>query len=143
MRLKASVSGLDELLSKLWAEPIHARPWRNALRAAINLGVRVAQSRAPKETGKLARTVRGKLARTRVPEWGVVTAGRSRKGFRFGFALDAGHGKRRTGTRYEFHFRGTDRSTQGWFTDTRDVVQSEVNRLLSQAAKEIEASWGH
>jgi hypothetical protein len=137
------IDGVEALLRKLGegGDPIHARAWRTALRSAVNLGVRFVQGRAPRASGKLATTIRGRLAPGRVPLWGVVTAGRQRKGFRVGVALDAGHGKRKSGTIYQFHYAGTGQSTGGWFRDTLAAVQSGINRILSTAAQEINRDW--
>lgn len=137
------VEGLDELLNKLDKEPIFARPWRAAMYAAVKLGAAVGRERAPVgKSGRLRQRMRFRIQRGKVPLWGIVSNSASRKGFRYGFALDYGYGRRkRSGLVYRFYRRDNLQPTEGWFLGILPKIQNEVNGLLVKAAREIEAAW--
>jgi hypothetical protein len=139
---RAEIKGVEAVISKLKDNPVHARPWKRGLYAALRLGKATAESRAPKgESGKLAARNRYRIAPGRVPLWGVVTNSASRKGFKYGFALNAGRAKRKNGRAYEFNRRSGGGSTRSWFTGVLAVIQGRVNSILGAAAREIESEW--
>lgn len=140
---KWSVDGLGPLLVKLQGEPIYARPWRRALLEALRAGKALATQRAPRgASGKLAARNTMRMQRIPVPLWGVVSNKATKKGFRYGFALDAGRATRKkSGRTYTYHRLGSGSPTKGWFTGVLARIQPRVNALLTAAAKDIEAAW--
>jgi hypothetical protein len=140
-KARVKIDGMDKLIYHLQTEPVYRSPWKQGLRAAVNLGVSVAGSRAPVRRGKLAKSVRGRLQPGKMPLWAIVSAGATNKGFRYGFALEAGHGKRKGGREYQFHRAGGG-EVKGWFSGTLDVIQRDVNSILSGVASAIEGEWG-
>lgn len=91
-----------------------------------------AKRSAPKESGKLAAKVKLTVSRAKIPKWAKVTANATRKGFRYGYALNASD---------RYHFRGTNRTTKEWFWKVRERVSARVNQIMQNVGNEIGAKW--
>jgi hypothetical protein len=105
--VRAEIKGHAEMLRKLSGDPIHAKAWKRLLRQTLYWGRTLILSRAPTgETGRLKARTRYRVPNVPMPLWGVITNSAVRKKFRYGFALDYGQAKRKSGRVYQFHRRG-------------------------------------
>lgn len=140
-RVEVKIDGLRSLLGKFRGEPVYARAWRRALHR-VSLAVKLeARQRAPKLSGRTAKGVYYRMDRHPVPLYSVVSDRARRKGVRYPFVLEAGHRRSKRGRDVPLHYRGTGRSTRGWFSSLQNEVQGWVNRELREAVRLIEERW--
>jgi hypothetical protein len=141
--VRADIAGIDELQAKLRsAEPIYAAPWRKALETATDEVFDAEKQAAGRMrlTGRMEAHLLKRMDARPMPEWGYVsqdavadTPDRKRGGlFRYPWALNASE---------RFHFRGTGRTTRGWWDRPLQRMTKRVQELLSEAARRIEARW--
>lgn len=140
-RLQITMDGGRFLVKKLDENVLLAGPWHAAMERVRQIGVAQIRNRAPFASGRLEGSVGSKLDAHPVPHYVILTAGAENKGYRYGFALDAGHGKRKGGTEYRFHYRGERKLTKGWFKGARAKITPLIAPLLQVAAKAVELEW--
>lgn len=135
MRLTWKIDGMNRVLRKLGTTEggsIIAEPWTRALRSLVDEAQSDVRATAPHASGRLDAKTTGRLQATPIPKWGVVTTTASNRGYRYPWALEASA---------RFHYRSgpmKGRPTKGFFKRVRDALQGKVNRVLEEAAREIE-----
>ncbi len=157
-KFRIAIEGLNQLRKKLSTDYLlGGNTWRGAMSEATLLAKSSAAKNAPKASGQLGGTLTHRLDARPVPKYGIVMANAQNRGFRYGFALEAGFrtpkkargiGRKRwraavkeTGGRIALHFRGTGKSTRGWFRGSLLDVQRRINGILDKAARKIEQRW--
>jgi hypothetical protein len=158
-RLRLKIEGVSTLVAKMDGKQYLAQPWRDAMGKIVKIVRGGAEQNAPRATGRLASSITDRLAPQPMPMWGVVSAGAvAANGTRYPFVLQAGHrgaakatGPRRRGARtlkaaraaggIIMHYRGTGRSTKGWFTKGLGRARQEMAGILRAASQEIERRW--
>jgi len=138
VRLTASIDGMNRVLRKLGTTEggaIYAEPWTRALRSLVDEAQRDVRATAPQDTGRLDAKTVGKLQASPIPKWGVVTTNATNRGYRYPWALEASN---------RYHYRSGSRrgqTTKGYFARVRDELQGKVNRVLADAARDIESKF--
>lgn len=157
--MRVEIRGLSKLTRNLAADHLLADTWRKAMERVTQEAESEAKDRAPHLTGKLRASLTHRLDARPIPLYGVVTANAENKGFRYPFALDAGHRtpgrphrrgvtvkrwRRQSymrGTLIQLHYAGTGKSTAKWFSGSVDKIQGKINNILNDAARRIEQQW--
>ncbi len=135
--VRADIQGIDKLLAKLSkSAQVYAEPWRRALTTLTEETEQAERQAAPHNRGELEARMTHRLDARAVPEWGIVSNdAASKRGYRYGFALNASD---------RYHYRSGVRAgepTKGWFTKAFQRMRQRVEKLLGEAAKEIESRW--
>ncbi len=133
--LSMQLEGFDEIMAKLEGGRLYAGPWKAGMSEVGNLGLEHAQERAPYRKGGLERSLIKKMDPHPIPMYVKVTTNVTKKGFRYGGALEGGE-------RYHYRsgpYRG--RPTKKWLSGVIDLIQREVNQILKSVAREIEQRW--
>lgn len=153
--ITVEIERLPSVLSKLRRDDLFAASWRRALeRATVLVKERVPEV-APRDSGRLAASRAHRLDARPVPRYGVVSVQAVRGKARYPFVLQAGHRRPKGMTRrqarvapagslIELHYRRgrlAGQSTRGWLNRAARSVQSRVNSILANAAREIERRW--
>lgn len=144
-KIEIQAEGLPEFLAKLKKDEIYGAPWREMFGILIKFGLGQAKDRAPRGTGELRGALISRMDAAEIPLWAVLTTktgAAENKGFRYGFALDAGGGTRKSsGRQFSYHFRGSRRLTKKWFRGVGNLISRIVKREIRRADKKIEANW--
>lgn len=140
--LRVKMQGGPKLVHKLDENVTLAGPWTAAMCDVRRIAVDETRKRTPLLSGRLEASVSGKVDARPVPHYVVLTAGAENKGYRYGFALEAGHAKRKHGKeQYQFHYAGYRASTRHWFSGVRAKINARIEPILQAAARAVEASW--
>lgn len=139
-RITVRIDGVQAVLRNLRDDPVHAKPWTDALKEGAQLAEKALKHYAP-GGGK---DVKVALQKRPVPLWGRARMpnrikGRTRDGRPFR-VLGALHGSKRI----RYHYRSGPFSgglTFDWFEKARRSVRDEIVRLISRAEREIEKRW--
>lgn len=138
---RLTLVGGKELLTKLNANNLLAGPWRETMEKVGQIAETAVKRRSPLLTGRLEASITHKVDAAPIPAWAMVTASAENKGFRYGFALDAGKARRKSGTQYTFHYASFRTSTKGWFSGARKVISAQIAPIINAAAKAVEQKW--
>lgn len=133
---KATVrfEGLRELRALAKEDATVGEPLRASLEDIGDLFEREGRKAAPREKGTAAASIKSYVSRKAVPTYVAIRVKARNRGFRYPYALDAG-------VRRPYHYAGTGQPTRGWFSSLREKLAGQVNRLLQDAAKRVEARW--
>lgn len=137
MRVRIQVKNYKEIMAKLRSDVLLSEPWKQGMSEIGDLGYDKGQERAPRGTGGLAGSLAKKMSNKPVPTWVKVRTNRSRKGFRYGYALNSSR-------RVAYHYRSgpyKGKRTYHWLTGIIDVIRGDVNRILAGVAREVEKRW--
>lgn len=140
-RITARIDGVKALLRDLVDDPVHAKPWTDALEEGAGLAEKALKHYAPGTSTKgQTKTALGKGA---VPKWGRarmpnrLTGSKGKKVRVMGML----HGSRRI----KFHYRTGPLPgglTYDWFEKARKSVEGQTVKLLTRAESQIESRWG-
>lgn len=123
------VRGLKELRRALRREPLLEATWRDFLTDAVAVVEDEVTDAAPAaSSGRLGKSIKGKVTGKAVARQGKVTANATRGGFRYGYALNASD---------RYHHRGSGKSTRGWFDEAGEKAQPKVDRLVERLGDDI------
>lgn len=136
MPIKIKTEGFAQAEKKLKPENLLAPVMTELMAEAAEAVKKAALRRAPKDTGKLADSIKGKVVGKK-SKFGVVSVNRAKKGFKIAQALEFSKG------RYRYR-KGSKRGqpTTGWFTGSLDEAKGQVMAALERAAKDIEKRFG-
>ncbi len=156
-KVSLKIEGLDKLIwTKLVGDTLYAEPMRHVVETITEVVAGKAEERAPKRTYRLAGSIQTEIDSRPLPTWGKVTATASSSSVRYPFVLEAGRrapsGLGRAATKRRkplqdtsryilLHYRGTRRSTRGWFSGSMRGMKQRARQLLDWAAREVERSW--
>jgi hypothetical protein len=140
---RIQLRGLGPALNKLDpADPFYAPAVHQAFADLGKLGQAYVRTRAPRgRTGRLANSIVHVLDARPVPRFVKIGWPRgggpmpTRSGFRYPGALEGGP---------RFHYRSgplKGRPTRGWLSGARKFLRTQARRLLTTAARQIEAAW--
>lgn len=135
-RITVRVEGIQALLRDLRDDPVYAKPWIDALKAASELAAAGLKRHVP---GGRGADIKVAIQKADVPKWGRARMPSRRRGkFRY---LGALHGSRRIAFRYRTGpFRG--QRTRDWFEKARASVRDRIVALITAAERKIESQWG-
>lgn len=141
MATGVEIRGWDELQKKLANLNLKA-PAEELLREGGKYAVEQLRKRAPKESGWLSGSNSYRV-NTSGNDWTLtITNDAEHDGFRYGFALDHGTGKRKSSeTGYVFHRRRTGQPTKLWFRGIRTSTRNRIRANMKKALKAIEGRW--
>lgn len=125
--VSVEVHGLKELREKLEANKLIARPIRAALQKLADAGKAAAKGHAPRRSGRLDNRVSNKLDPRPLPGYAVIKTdalGDNRYGYPRMLEFSPKHGHK------------------DWLLNALDSVRNQAASLLSEAAREIESTWG-
>lgn len=153
-RFSVKIEGLDRLVrGKMSGELLYFEPMRKVIETITEVTAGRAETRAPKRTYRMAGSIKSQIDPRPLPSWGKVTVGKIGV---YPFALNAGRiaprglgravTKRRkpledSGRYIQLHYRGTRRSTKGWFSGAARGMKKRARQLLDWAAREVEKTW--
>lgn len=138
---RVKIEGLSELVERLKRDPLHGRPLKRLLgRVSSNLKRQI-RGVAPVRSGRLARGVFYRLEHSPVPQYSWVSDRAKRKRVRYPFVLEAGWRGGKHGQRIPLHFRGTGRSTAGWFTRMEAMVPGLIAQAFPAFKRQVEARF--
>jgi len=125
---------------KLDSNELYKRKLEELFREMGQYGVVQLGKRAPKgETRLLANSNKWRF---NPATWTLIlTNDATSNGFRYGFALNAGKAKRKSGTVYEYHRRRTGRPTTAWFSGLRNSTRNRIRANIKKVARAIEGTW--
>lgn len=154
-KVTLKLEGLSKIITNLNGNVLYASPMRHVMESIVEIVASKAETRAPKRTYRLAGSVQSQVDSRPLPSWGKITAeATSSQGFRYPFALEAGHrSPRGQGTvkmkrrgpmqsgMIPLRYRGTKRSTRKWFSGSMRGMKKRAGQLLNWAAREVERNW--
>lgn len=140
-RLQIKLEGAKVLVAKLNENALLAGPWSAAMSETAKLAETEIRKRTPLLSGQLEASVTSKVDPRPVPHYVFLNAGAENKGFRYGWALEVGHGKRKKGQQYGYHYAGFRMSTRHWFSGARRKINAQIEPVLNAAARAIEERW--
>lgn len=139
-RALVRLEGLAALEKKLDGDSLFREPWRALVEHVGTVGAQRLAAASPSTTGAFPGSIKHKLQNKPLPLWTKVVGNFSFKQ-RWPFMLNAGAARRKSGTRYTYHYSRSGAETRGWIKNavvqTYDVVNSELSKLISK----IEAAW--
>lgn len=139
--VRADIKEIDVIQKKLAsADPIYAKPWRDALTDLTYTTVARLRAAAPHNTGKLDSRFMNKMDSRPVPEWSYIQNTAERNGVAYPFLLNASERYHYAGG-YGYGFIGPRPTTKGWWTKTWAGMRKTITDTLAKAAAEIEAKW--
>jgi hypothetical protein len=141
--VRANIEGIDKLLGKVASGPaFYADIWNSAIKQATDETFEAERKAAGKFPGtKMASSLTLKMDSRPVAQWGIVSLDaasshgpdKKRGGpFRYPWALNASD---------RYHYRGTQRSTKGWWDRPLAQMRKRLQVILDTAAERLGAKW--
>lgn len=140
-RLQIKLIGASQIIAKCNENGLLAGPWSAAMNDVAGVAKGEIRKRTPLYHGRLEASLTSKVDPRPVPHYVFLDAGAENKGYRYGWALEAGHGKRKHGQPYTFHYAGFRTSTRHWFSGARTKINAAIAPILNSAARAIEQRW--
>ena len=144
-RLQIKLVGAQQIIAKCDENVLLAKPWTAAMNEVAGIAQTTIRGRTPLLSGRLEASLTTRVDARPVPHYVFVDAGAENHGFRYGWALEAGHGFRshakHPGPPYTFHYGGFRYTTARWFSGSRTKINAAIAPVLNAAAAAIERVW--
>jgi len=127
--------GVPRILEKLRAKHLYQARAKAIMEDVLETGVKRARRRAPKDSGRLAESISGKMDAAPFPGWAKIELARvtSPRGYPYGYALNASE-------RYYYRRRGR-RPTHLWFRGVQKGIRGRLNFRLRRLGRDISKAW--
>jgi hypothetical protein len=133
LTVKPQAGSLQKFLAKFKndAEPLIGQPWRDMLEDVAQDAEEIAKSNAPRASGKLASSIRSRVAKSVRPKWVKVEESATRSSRRY--------------KRYPYPRRleyDPRRGHQGWFTRPLEHATPTFESKMQRFGGKVRERWG-
>lgn len=131
--VSVEIRGMKELRRAMRRDSLLEKPYRDFLDKAVKVAEAEVRDAAPEaDSGRLNKSIKGKVTGGKVAKQGKVTVGAKRGGVAYPHLLNSSGRHNR---------RGGGGPTKGWFDGAAEKAQPKIDRLADDLGRDIEEAF--